>query len=347
MTTGDKMEFHDYSSMVPSHELFDGTKIPAIGIGTFGSDKYGAEQIAEAVYGAVKTGYRLIDCASVYGNESSIGTVFQKLFDEKYVRREDLFITSKVWNDQHREVEKACRKSLKDLHLDYLDLYFVHWPFPNYHAPGCSGDSRNPNAKPFSVEEFMDTWRQCEALVEKGLVRHIAMSNMTIPKLEAVLPLVRIQPAAIEMELHPSFQQRELFDYSIARKIQPIGFCPIGSPSRPERDRTADDIVDTKLPSIKKAAEAHNDHPAVTCLKWAVQNGQIPIPFSVKQPQYESNLKASFEGPLTKEEMEAIRADDRNCRLVKGQVFLWPGSDDWQDLWDLNGTIAKGEKPLC
>lgn len=336
------MEGRDYSSRVPSRELYDGTRIPAIGIGTFGSDKYGAEQISKAVYGAVKTGYRLIDCASVYGNESSIGNVLQMLFDEGYVRREELFITSKVWNDQHREVEKACRKSLSDLRLDYLDLYFVHWPFPNYHAPGCSGDSRNPDSKPFSVEEFMDTWRQCESLVDRGLVKHIAMSNMTIPKLETVLPLCRIQPAAIEMELHPSFQQRELFNYCMERKIQPIGFCPIGSPSRPERDRTAEDVVDTKLPAVQKAAEAHGDHPAVTCLKWAVQNGQIPIPFSVKPPQYESNLRASFEDPLSHEEMEAIQAEDRNCRLVKGQVFLWPGSDDWRDLWDPEGFIVKG-----
>ncbi len=190
------MEYTDYSSKVPVRFLYDGTPIPAIGIGTFGSDRYKPEQIAEAVYGAVKTGYRLIDCASVYGNEQNIGNTLKRLFDEGYVARKDLFITSKVWNDQHREVEKSCRKSLSDLGLDYLDLYFVHWPFPNYHAPGCSGDSRNADSKPFSVDEFMDTWRQCESLVDKGLVRHIAMSNMTIPKLKAVLPLCRVKPAA-------------------------------------------------------------------------------------------------------------------------------------------------------
>ncbi len=334
-------EFIDYSAQVPVRHLADGTPIPAIGIGTFGSDKYGPEQIAEAVYGAVKSGYRLIDCASVYQDEDQIGAVLKRLFDEGVVKREELFITSKVWNDQHREVEKACRQSLTDLGLDYVDLYFVHWPFPNYHAPHCDGDSRNPDSKPFSVDEFMDTWRQCEKLVDDGLAKHIAMSNMTIPKLEAVLPLCRIMPAAIEMELHPSFQQRELFDYVTARGIQPIGFCPIGSPSRPERDRTAEDIADTELPSVKAAAEAHGDHPAVTCLKWAVQNGQIPIPFSVKQPQYVNNLKASFDNLLTEEEMAAIRADDKNCRLVKGQVFLWPGATDWQDLWDIDGTITK------
>ena len=334
-------EYIDYSSKVPQRTLTDGTKIPGIGLGTFGSDKYGSEAVSEAVYGAIKSGYRLIDCASVYMNEHEIGAVLKRLFDEGAVKRDDLFITSKVWNDQHRHIEEACRKSISDLGLKNVDLYFLHWPFPNYHAPHCDGDSRNPDSKPFSVDEFMDSWRQCEHLVDIGLAKHIAMSNMTIPKLDAVLPLCRIKPAAIEMELHPAFQQKELFDDVVSRGIQPIGFCPIGSPSRPDRDKTPDDISDVELPSIKAAATAHDLHPAVICLKWAVQRGQIPIPFSVKQPQYVSNLKASFEDPLTDKEMAAIEADDRNCRLVKGQVFLWPGAHGWEDLWDLDGTITK------
>ena len=180
----------------------------------------------------------------------------------------------------------------------------------------------------------MKTWRQCEELVDKGLVRYIGMSNMTIPKLEAVLPLCRIKPAALEMELHPSFQQPELFAYAVQHGIQPIGFCPLGSPSRPERDRTQGDVADMQLPAVAAAARAHQVHPAVICLKWAVQRGQIPIPFSVKEPQYISNLKSVTEDPLTEEEMEAIRLEDKNCRLVKGQVFLWEGAKGWEDLWD-------------
>lgn len=327
---------------IPVRALSGGEEIPCIGLGTFGSDKYGADAVAEAVYGAVKCGYRLIDCAAVYQNEDKIGTVLQKLFAEKVVERKDLFITSKVWNDMHGEgkVLESCQKSLTDLGLDYLDLYFIHWPFPNYHAPGCSGDSRNPDSRPFSVDEFMSTWRQCEKLVDKGLVRYIGMSNMTVAKLNAVLPLCRIRPAALEMELHPSFQQMELFAYALKHGIQPIGYCPLGSPSRPERDRTQEDVVDMELPSIVKAAEAHGVHPALICLKWAVQRGQIPIPFSVKEPQYVSNLNCVTEDPLTQEEMDAISREDRNCRLIKGQVFLWEGASSWKDLWDLNGTIT-------
>lgn len=337
------MEQKIEQSRIPKRILPGGEQIPCMGLGTFGSDKYGAETVSEAVYGAIRCGYRLIDCASVYQNEAQIGEVLKKVFAEGLVKREELFITSKVWNDRHGEGEviASCRESLQDLGLSRIDLYFVHWPFPNYHAPGCGGDSRNPDSRPFSVEEYMAVWRQCEALVDMGLVRYIGMSNMTVPKLEAVLPLCRIKPAALEMELHPSFQQPELFAYALAHDILPIGYCPIGSPSRPERDRTAEDVADTELPSVVEAARAHGVHPAVICLKWAVQRGQVPIPFSVKEPQYIANLRCVTEDPLTDAEMEAIRRDDRDCRLVKGQVFLWKGARGWEDLWDVDGRIVR------
>lgn len=328
---------------VPQRTLSNGQKIPCIGMGTFGSDRFTAEQISNAVAGAIRCGYRLFDCASVYGNEDQIGQVFADAFAEGIVKREDMFITSKVWNDMHGkgDVLLSCAKTLKDLQLDYLDVYFVHWPFANYHAPGCDGDSRNPDSKPFSVDDFMVTWRQMERLYDMGLVRNIGMSSMTIPKLEAVLPLCRIKPTLIEMELHPGFQQPELYDYCVARGIQPIGFCPIGSPTRPDRDKTAEDIADIKMPEVVEIAKAHNVHPAVICLKWAVQRGQIPIPFSIYESEYESNLRCTIEDPLTEEEMAKLKAADKNCRLIKGQVFLWPGATDWRALWDEDGTITK------
>lgn len=326
---------------VPKRRLYSGEEIPAVGLRTFGSDKYNAQQVSEAVYGGIKAGYRLIDCASVYQNEELIGAVITKAVKEGIVERKDLFITSKVWNDQHDHVIESCQKSLKDLQLDVIDLYFVHWPLPNYHAPGCDGNARNKDSRPFSVEEFMKTWRQCEQLVDMGLVRYIGMSNMTVPKLKAVLPLCRIRPAALEMECHPSFQQPELYDYAVAHQIQPVGYCPIGSPSRPERDRTEEDVADTQMPENVEIAKAHNVHPAIVCLKWAVQRGQIPIPFSVKEPQYVSNLKCVTEDPLTEEEMKIIQSVDKNCRLIKGQVFLWEGAKGREDLWDVDGVITQ------
>ena len=240
-------EFID-PALVPKVTLPSGEQVPCVGMGTFGSDRVSAEDVSAAVAGAVRCGYRMFDCAACYGNEAEIGQVFQEAFEEGVVERKDLFIMTKVWNDMHRDVEKACRKSIEDLKCDYVDLYFIHWPFPNYHAPGCDVDSRNPDSKPFTVERFMKTWRQMERLVDMGLTKHIGMSNMTIPKLEAVLPLCRIKPAAIEMELHPCFQQPELFDYCRAHGIEVVGFCPIGSPERPERDKMPEDIADIELP---------------------------------------------------------------------------------------------------
>ena len=322
-------------SSIPKRTLFSGEEIPCMGLGTFGSDKYGPEEIAEAVYEGIRIGYRIIDCASVYQNEDLIGKSILRAEAQEIIKRDDLFITSKVWNDMHEHVRESCEKSLRDLQLDRIDLYFVHWPFPNYHAPGCSGDSRNPDSRPFSVEEFVNTWRQCEELVDEGLARYIGMSNMTVRKLEAVLPYCRILPAALEMECHPSFQQQELYEYAVEHGIQPIGYCPLGSPSRPERDRTAGDISDLQMPEILEIAERHHVHPAVICLKWAVQRGQIPIPFSVKKEQLKANLMAAAGDPLTRQEMEQIRLADKNCRLIKGQVFLWEGARGWEDLWDM------------
>jgi len=181
-----------------------------------------------------------------------------------------------------------------------------------------------------------------ERLVDMGLTKHIGMSSMTIPKLEAVLPLCRIKPAAIEMELHPCFQQPELFEYIRSRGIQPVAFCPIGSPQRPARDTAPEDVSDIGLPEMQAIAKAHGVHPAIICLKWAVQRGQSPIPFATTPDFYISNLKCATEDPLTDEEMEIIKGLDRNNRLIKGQVFLWPGAKDWHDLWDEDGVIVKG-----
>ena len=186
----------------------------------------------------------------------------------------------------------------------------------------------------------MKTWRQMEKLVEMGLVRHIGTSNMTIAKLKLLLRDARIKPAANEMELHPHFQQPEFFKFCIDNQIAPIGFAPIGSPTRPDRDKTPDDTVDIEDPVIVKIAERLNVHPAVVCVKWAVQRGQIPIPFSIYPDQYWSNLKAATTEPLTDEEMQEIAGIDKNNRLIKGHVFLWESAKDWQDLWDLDGQIV-------
>ena len=323
---------------VPKVKLYNGAEIPVVGLGTFGSDNYDNETIAEAVRTAVRSGYRHIDCAAIYGNEKEIGRVLKELFDEGTVRRDELWITSKVWNDSHGRVIAAAEQSLADLGLDYLDLYLVHWPFPNHHAKGVTVDSRDPHAVPYIHENYMKVWRDMETLVEQGRVRHIGTSNMTRPKMELLLRDARIRPVVNEMEMHPHFQQPELFDYLKENGIAAIGFCPVGSPNRPERDKTPEDTVPIEDPVIAAIAEKHGVHPAVVCIKWAAQNGQIPIPFSVKPEKFMSNLRCVTEDPLTDAEMAAIQALDRRNRFIKGQVFTWPGAT-WEDLWDEDGVI--------
>jgi diketogulonate reductase-like aldo/keto reductase len=329
--------------LVPKRPLYTGAQIPAIGLGTFGSDHVSPERVAQAVVGAISVGYRHLDCASVYGNEDRVGCALQRLFAGG-LNREELWITSKLWNDKHAEedVIPSCRKSIADLKCQYLDAYLVHWPFPNFHPPGCAVESRSADARPYIHENFMATWRQMEKLVDLGLVRHIGTSNMTVPKLELLLRDARIKPAVNEMELHPHFQQPELFEYVCRHGIQPIGYSPLGSPARPERDRTPEDTVDIEDPVIAAIAHRLGLHPAAVCIRWAIQRGQIPIPQSADRAHYLANLRMAVSEPLTAEDMQSIAGIDRNCRLIKGQVFLWQANQSWEDLWDLDGVIRHG-----
>src|SRR5271166_4364582 len=276
---------------IPQRRLYTGSKMPAVGLGTFGSDRIGP-------------------------NEVAVGASLEEIVRGS-VRREELWITSKLWNDMHGEndVIASCRKSLSDLRLDYLDLFLVHWPFPNFHPPGCDVTSRSPDAKSYIHENYMKTWRRMEELVDRKLVRHIGTSNMTIPKLKLVLRDARIKPAVNEMELHPHFQQPELFRFVVENGMQPIGYCPLGSPGRPERDRSPEDTSPMEDPVIVAIAERHGVHPAAVCIKWAVQRGQTSIPFSVNPRNYAANLRAVAEDPLSDEEMQAIAGIDRDCRL--------------------------------
>jgi len=321
--------------LAPEKILRGGIRIPCVGLGTFGSDRYSASEVAKAVETGLQLGYRFIDCAAVYDNEAQIGEVLSNAISGG-ISRSDLFIVSKVWNDSHGkgDVLLSCARSLKDLKLDYLDLYLIHWPFRNYHPKGAPPDYHNAGARPFSPEQYLETWHQMERLCKAGYVRSIGTSNMTISKLAMLLKNCTIMPAANEMELHPSFQQPELFDFCTRHGIQPIGYSPMGSPSRPERDKTPDDIVDMEDPIIRRIADRRGILPAQVCLKWAVKRGQIPIPFSVKPEQLKSNLSAIVGDPLTDAEMEQLKQADHNCRLIKGQVFLWDGAKSWTDLWD-------------
>lgn len=205
--------------------------------------------------------------------------------------------------------------------------------------------TRNPEAKSYVHASFMKTWRKMEELVDLGLVKHIGTSNMTIPKLRLLLRDARIKPAVNEMELHPHFQQPELFQFVREQGIEPIGFCPLGSPNRPERDRTPGDTDPLTDPVIVTIAAKHGVHPAVVCLKWAVQRGQTPIPFSTKRRNYLSNLRGVASDPLTDDEMKQIAAVDRNCRLIKGKFFCGRKSSRGRHSGIRGARLRRREEP--
>ncbi len=328
---------------VPSRTTHRGDRMPALGVGTFVSAHVDPRNMATAVRDAISAGYRHIDCARVYKNEAEIGVVLDEVLNSGLLAREDLWITSKLWNDMHGpgDVLVSLAETLRDLRLDYVDLFLIHWPVPNHHDPGVDISARHQDSRPYIHEEFMRVWRQMERVADAGLVRHIGTSNMTVPKMKLLLRDCRVKPAANEMELHPHFQQPELFDLCNENGIIPVGYSPLGSPNRPERDTTPEDTVVMEDPAVLRIADAHGIHPASVCLKWAVQRGQVPIPMSTKRKNLLSNLQAITEDPLTDEEMTALAGIDRNGRLIKGHVFLWPGADSWEDLWDVDGEITK------
>jgi len=319
------------------------SSIPAIGLGTFGSDNYSAEQIAKAVNVAMDMGYRHYDCAAAYRNEDEVGKAIKSACSRNGLMREDVWITSKLWNDSHDNVINACRKSLADLDCEYLDLFLVHWPFPNFHPPGCSVDSIDVNARAYIHDEFMKTWRAMEELVKMGLVRRIGTSNVTQAKMELILRDCTIKPCVNEMEIHPHFQQPELYDYTKTNGIEVIGFCPLGSPGRPDRDRTADDTVDLEDTVVLEIAKEFKVHPASVAVAWAVRRGQITIPQSCSARNIQANLVAAsvISKALTEEHVTKLSGIDNKCRLIKGQVFCWKNGQDWKDLWDEDGSIVQ------
>ena len=310
-------------SRVPQRTLYTGAKMPAIGLGTFGSDHVSPAAIAEAVQGAIEVGYRHLDCASVYGNEDRIGAALAR---GRAVPRDQLWITSKLWNDKHIEAMSSRRAGSR-----LPTCSSITWT-----CTSCTGRFRIsirrgarwnravPMRKPYIHDNFMRTWRQMEKLVDLGLTRHIGTSNMTIPKLRLLLRDARIKPAVNEMELHPHFQQPELFEFVRANGIEPIGYSPIGSPEpsgagphagRYGRYRGSGDRRDRAAARGPPGGRLHQVGGAAR----ADADPAIGEPRAI----IVANLEASSSEPLTDEDMRAIAGIDRNCRLIKGQVFLW------------------------
>ncbi|KAJ9048560.1 hypothetical protein DSO57_1033879 [Entomophthora muscae] len=275
--------------------LYTGAQIPLFGLGTWQAQE---TQVYAAVKTALVTGYHHLDCAFIYGNEHEIGQAIA----ESEVQREDIFITSKLWNAFHepQHVEPALDRSLKHLQLEYLDLYLMHWPyaqpFAGFDFQPITIEQLEAKGKPPSDANItlIDTWRAMEELVTSGKVKHIGVSNFTIKNLQIILKDCAIRPAVNQVELHPYLPQHELLAFCKENNIHVTGYAPLGSFGKP---RVLED------PTLKNIAEKNNTDVAHVLLAWGQQRGCSVIPKSSSEHHIQSNYQ---DIELPQEDMEII-----------------------------------------
>jgi alcohol dehydrogenase (NADP+) len=309
----------------------DGDQMPMLGLGTWKS-KPG--EVYEAVKAAIRCGYRHIDCARIYGNEAEIGKALTESFEAGVVTREEMWITSKLWNDSHapRDVQPGLEATLKDLQLDYLDLFLMHWPVALKKGASFPLDA----GKMISLDKLpvSDTWQAMETLVEKGLCRHIGVSNFSQAKLQSLVEKAQLKPELNQVELHPYLQQNELLDFCRQHGIHMTAYSPLGSPDRPDSLKAEDEPVLMEDPTIVDIANRHQVSPAQVLIAWAINRGTAVIPKSVNPQRIEQNLGAA-EVALTDEDMQAIAKLDRHRRYVDGSIWVVKnGPYTLANLWD-------------
>jgi len=298
---------HQQSSL----RLRTGNMMPQVGLGTWQS-KPG--EVENAVEVAIDCGYRNIDCAHVYGNEEEVGAGLAKKFAEKAVTREDMFITSKLWNTQHEPscVEPACRLTLKNLGLEYLDLYLIHWPieFKNT-GTGENFPKDNEGNMLYGYTRLEDTWAAMEKLVEKRLVRQIGLSNFNIPQIERMLKAATVPPSVLQIECHPYLNQKKLIRFCKANHIVVTAYCPLGSPARPWA--SADDPYILKDPKLAEIAKEYGKTTAHICIRFQVDRGIVVIPKSVTPERISANLDV-FDFKLKDEHMRYLESFEKGWR---------------------------------
>ncbi|KAJ5631475.1 uncharacterized protein N7484_011575 [Penicillium longicatenatum] len=294
-------------SLGRTYKLNSGYEIPAVGLGTWLSKPH---EVEKAVEHALRSGYRHIDAAACYQNENEVGNGWKK----SGVPREEIFITSKLWNTHHHpdHVEEGLNQTLKDLQTDYVDLYLIHWPVAFEHTNETLTPT-DPVTKRFRIADVpvADTWAALEKLVASGKIRSIGISNFTIDATKKLLETAKIVPATNQIEAHPFLQQPELTKFLKDKNILITAYSPLGNNTF-GIPRVIDD------PTVAEIAKKLNRDPAQLLISWAIQRGSAVLPKSVTPSRIESNFEDFI---IPDAEFEALNKLDRNARY--NYPFRW------------------------
>lgn len=304
--------------------------MPMVGLGTSGIP---ADKAYDVVRDAISIGYRHIDCSPIYKNEAEVGQAINDAIDDGDVTREELWITSKLWNSEHRynDVEPACEKSLETMGLEYFDLYLIHWPIAVER-----GVEWAQNEEEYLAEEeapIEDTWTGMEDCMAEGMTKHIGVSNFNINKLKIILEECMDPPEVNQCEWHPYLPQQTLYDFCKLNKIKMVAYAPLGSPGRSEAYRKPNDPDLLSDPAITTIAEKHGITEAQACLAYGLTRKMAVIPRSTNSDRLKENLEAA-ELKLDREDLRSLIILPK-FRYFKGDEHTSHGSPyKLTDIWE-------------